>query len=345
VIKTKTKRTIVLLATLLCAFFVATLAMGSDDCLECHGDQDAVGAEQFINVAAFDNTAHGEMGCASCHEEVSAEHPDDGIPPSKPACKDCHEDVNTDYSSSTHKDNAQCGDCHNPHRVHGATQVSGYDMNQQCVGCHEVSEMITAHDEWLPQTDLHMTSVPCISCHTGSPNYVITLYISNRDTVGEQGNFELAEYEILKAMTGDKSVQSLVDLDGDNLVSLDELRTFNLSLANQHLRLKGMMTPEQVTHSFGTLDNRWDCTFCHASGPAAMQTSFLSLPNETGTFDRMDVEQGAILDILYGTPDFYMTGTTRNKAMDILGIVIVLCGTILPIGHGSLRLLTRKNRK
>jgi predicted CXXCH cytochrome family protein len=345
VIKTKTKRPIVFFAALLCSFFAATLAMGSDDCLECHGDMDAVGEELFIDVAIFDSTAHGEMGCDSCHEDVSEEHPDDGLIPSKAACQDCHDEISSDYSGSTHQANAQCGDCHNPHQSHGATQVSGYDMNLQCTGCHEISEMITVHDEWLPQTDLHMTSVPCISCHTGSPDYVITLYISNRDTVGEQGNFELAEYEILKSMTGDKSVQSLVDLDGDNAVSLDELRSFNLNLANQHLRLKGMMTPEQVSHDFNTLDNRFDCSFCHASGPEAMQTSFLSLPNETGTFDRMDVEQGAILDILYGTPDFYITGTTRSKGMDILGIVIVLCGTIMPIGHGTLRLLTRKNRK
>jgi hypothetical protein len=319
--------------------------MGSDDCLKCHGDLSVVGAEQFIDVAIFDNTAHGEMGCASCHESVSAEHPKDGIPPSKPACKDCHEEANNDYSGSTHKVNAQCGDCHNPHHAHGATQVSGYDMNQPCSDCHQITEVVAAHTEWLPQTDLHMTSVPCISCHTGSADYVITLYISKRDEVREQGDFELAGYTDLKSMTGDKSIQSLVDLDGDNLISLNELRTFNLNLANQHLRLKGMMTPEQVSHSFGILDNRWDCTFCHASGPEARQTSFLSLPNETGTFDRMNVEKGAVLDILYGTPDFYMVGVTRNKAMSIIGIVIILCGTILPIGHGSLRLLTRKNRK
>lgn len=332
------------LATLLCSLLAAPLAMGSEGCLDCHGDLDTVGAEMFIDVAKFDHTAHGEMGCQSCHESISKDHPDDGLTPSKSACKDCHEEVNHDYYSSTHQANAQCGDCHNPHQAHGATQVSGSDMNQQCASCHEISEMVTAHDEWLPQTDLHMTSVPCISCHTGSSNYVITLYLSNRDVEQKPGSFELTQYDTLKAMVGDKDVQSLIDLNGDNFISLTELRSFNHNPANKQLRIKGMMTPETVSHTFDTLDNRWDCSFCHASGPEAMQTSFLSLPNATGTFSRMNVEKGAVLDILYGTPDFYMMGSTRSKALNIIGIAIVMGGLIMPVGHGTLRFLTRKNR-
>ncbi len=41
------------------------------------------------------------------------------------------------------------------------------------------------------------------------------------------------------------------------------------------------MTPEVVTHNLQILDNRWDCTFCHASGPEAMQTSFSPSPRPT----------------------------------------------------------------
>lgn len=343
---TMKRLSILMLAALSGALFMASGALGSDDCLECHGDVDMVGEEQFIDVAKFDHTAHGEMGCESCHESISDDHPDDGLTPSKSACKDCHDEVNHDYYSSAHQPNAECGDCHNPHQAHGATQVSGYDMNQQCAGCHETAEMVTAHDQWLPQAELHMTGVPCISCHTGSSDYVITLYLSNRDAADlEPGNFELASYEKLKAMAGGKSVQSLIDLNGDNHISLTELRSFNHNPANKQLGLKGMMTPEQVSHTFDTLDNRWDCTFCHASGPEAMQTSFLSLPNETGSFDRLNVEKGAVLDILYGTPDFYMMGSTRSKTLNIIGIAIIMGGLIMPVGHGTLRFLTRKNRQ
>jgi hypothetical protein len=93
------------------------------------------------------------------------------------------------------------------------------------------------------------------------------------------------------------------------------------------------------------MNNRWDCTFCHASGPKAQQASYLAFPEPDGTYSRLPVEKGAILDILYGTPDFYMTGFTRNKTLSIIGILIAAGGLMVPIVHGSLRFLTRHNRK
>ena len=105
------------------------------------------------------------------------------------------------------------------------------------------------------------------------------------------------------------------------------------------------MVPSEISHDLTTLDNRYDCTFCHASGPGSMQTSFLSFPTEGGTYQRMSVEDGAMLDTLYGTPNFYMTGSTRSSALNIIGLIIISGGFIMPIGHGTLRFLTRKNRR
>jgi len=52
-----------------------------------------------------------------------------------------------------------------------------------------------------------------------------------------------------------------------------------------------------------------------------------------------------MLDTLYGTPNFYMTGSTRSAALNIIGLIIICGGFIMPIGHGTLRFLTRKNRQ
>jgi len=111
------------------------------------------------------------------------------------------------------------------------------------------------------------------------------------------------------------------------------------------MRLWGMMMPEVMTHSFQILNNRWDCTFCHSSGSKAMQTSYLALPEKDGRYNRLNVEKGAILDLLYGTPDFYMMGATRSNTLSIIGLTIIGGGLLMPIGHGTLRFLTRKNRK
>jgi len=321
-------------------------AMESEDCLGCHSDADMVGAGLVIDSQHFDATAHAEMGCPTCHASVTAAHPDDGVPPSKASCQDCHEDVQAEYAASMHGQNAACTDCHNPHDVHDPTEVSGHDMNQQCDTCHIEADSIQLHAQWLPQAELHIGALACVACHTGSENYVITLYVSKRESDPRYGDFDLATFRDLKKVAGDADVASLLDRNADGSVSIAELKTFNENIAyqTQGLRLKGMMTPEHVTHSFQILENRWDCSFCHASGPKAMQTSFISLPQADGSYGRLAVENGAVLDALNGTPDFYMMGATRNASLNIIGLIIIAGGLVMPIGHGTLRFFTRNNR-
>lgn len=326
-------------------FPCGAMAMEPEDCQGCHGDMETVGEELFINTGEYDHTAHSEMGCLSCHESVGEEHPDDGMAVSKASCLDCHQEIEEQHQASAHADNATCGDCHNPHRSYGLTEVSGYDLNQQCANCHENSEIVDSHSDWLPQADLHIAKLPCISCHTASEDYVIILYIIQQETETALGDFELSDYADLQAMAGDKNIQSLIDLNQDNFVSLAELRTFNRNPAYETMRLQATLTPKEVSHSVKTLDNRWDCSFCHTSGTENVQTSFIALPTDKGTFSRIEVERGAVLKALNGTPDFYMMGTTRSASLNIIGLMIIIGGLLMPIGHGTLRFLTRKNRQ
>jgi hypothetical protein len=329
--------------------FPAAAALETADCLGCHGDAGAVGRDLMVNPLTFDGTAHAELGCPACHEGVADTHPDDGIAPAKSECRGCHQEIHQEYARTAHAGNAACGDCHNPHQVHGSAEVSGQDMNRPCAACHSPADMTAAHDAWLPQADLHLEMLPCISCHTGSENYVINLFISRRARLAgmpTRGNpFELASQAELQELAGDGEIASLVDTDGSGEVSLAELRRFNGSSRFGDLRLKGMLTPETVTHGLQIQDNRWDCTYCHASGPDALQTSYLAIPQADGTYRRLPVEKGAVLDVLNGTPDFYMLGATRNRNLDLVGLAILAGGLVMPIGHGALRFLTRKNRR
>lgn len=322
----------------------AAFGMANEDCLACHNDQDTVGEELYVDAARFDHTLHAELGCASCHESVTEEHPDDGATPSKAVCRDCHSEIATEYAASVHAENASCGDCHNPHQARGLDQVSGYDLNQQCATCHDNTEMVQQHASWLPQADLHIGMLPCISCHTASEDYQIVLYIIHKDSDAVFGDFQLSSRSDLQRIAGDRPPQRLIDLNGDNFISLTELRTFHRNPANESLRLQATLTPSKVTHRVEILDNRYDCSFCHASGPASLQTSFLALPQDDGSYQRMAVERGAVLDALYGTPDFYMMGITRSASLNIIGLLIILGGLIMPLGHGALRFMTRKNR-
>ncbi|MEI6306434.1 MAG: hypothetical protein WCP33_06405 [Deltaproteobacteria bacterium] len=218
------------------------------------------------------------------------------------------------------------------------------EINGKCAKCHDTRKTVQSHAKWLPQADLHIDSLLCITCHTGSNDYVITMAIESHKP-GSKNTFKPASYEELAKLIQDDNIGRLIDKNNDNLVSLKELRDFNHHLRSQNMRLWGTMTPEVVTHSYQILENRWDCSFCHASGPKAMQKSFVAFPEKNGGFKRIAVEKGAILDILYGTPDFYMLGTTRSTALNIIGALIIAAGLSFPVFHGSLRFLTRKNRK
>jgi len=320
------------------------LALENEDCQGCHREQDLVGEQFAIDVQAYDYTIHAELGCTGCHDAVSDEHPDDGLSPSKAVCLDCHAEINAQYIDSVHAGNASCGDCHNPHRVRGLSEVSGYDMNQQCARCHDSDEVEGTHARWLPQAGLHIAMLPCVSCHTASKDYVIVLNIIQKQSEAVLGDFILTDYHAMQKVAGDLPVQQLIDRNGDDFISLTELRSFNRNPSNQGMLLKGTLTPQQITHSVQTLDSRWDCSFCHASGPSAMQTSYLAVPTEEGGYRRLEVERGAVLQALNGTPDFYMMGTTRSASLNLLGLLIILGGCLMPIGHGLLRFLTRNNR-
>lgn len=323
----------------------ALMAMDSEDCLMCHGDADMLSGALVIEPTVFDTTAHAMLGCVTCHDSIGDEHPGDGSEISRATCLDCHLTLGQEYMMTTHANYATCGDCHNPHEARGLKAMAGYDMNDKCVQCHDTQMMVDVHKEWLPQANLHIAKLPCITCHTGSQGYEIVLNMVVKQNDRLFSRYELPSYEALQEISGDADILNLIDSNGDSFVSITELRRFNLNPAYRDLRLEGTLVPSEVSHELITLDNRYDCTFCHVSGPESLQTSFLAVPNPDGGYQRIDVERGAVLDALYGTPDFYMIGTTRSASMNIIGLTIICGGLMMPIGHGLLRFLTRKNRQ
>jgi predicted CXXCH cytochrome family protein len=347
----RTLRSTLLALSLLAAGTATALAADKpvETCLGCHSDKNISGksgAHLYVDPVQYSKTPHAMIGCTSCHDAVSSSHPADGIRPNRASCKECHNSIHQEYAASLHANNAACADCHNPHAAKPPLVVSGRDMNAMCAKCHETVKMVEVHSKWLPQADLHIDALPCITCHTGSQNYVITLYVEKRASAKPHSDFKVASYEELsQLLPGDKDVKSIIDTNGDNAISLAELRSFNTNAKHDGMRLWGMMTPEKVTHTYQILDNRWDCSFCHASGPKAMQTSYVAFPEKGGSYKRMPVEKGAVLDLLYGTPDFYMMGSTRSTALSIIGGLIISGGVLFAAGHGTLRFLTRKNRK
>jgi len=313
-------------------------------CLSCHGNPARVDKARFIEPKELGRTTHGRFGCTTCHDAVTASHPDGKGVLHTTTCGDCHGDIVAQNSNDFHVKSVACRGCHNPHRVYRAEDISADAINRQCGGCHNKIKILTTHSRWLPQAELHLESIACITCHSKAEDYVITIYIGKRNSSQEK-NPEPASYEELSRLTQEGGPQGLIDSNHDNRISLNELQAFNQKPAYGKLYLKGMLTPLKPTHSFLTFDNRWDCSFCHTSGPEIMQTSFVAFPEQNGTFRRVAVERGAVLKALHTVPDFYLTGSARNNTLNKIGFLIIAGGMIMPVGHGLLRFLTRKNRQ
>ncbi len=339
---------ILLASALLPLLMGPAMGAAANDCLTCHGKKTIMnqGIHLYIDPLKYELTTHARIGCVSCHDNVTKRHPTDKVRPSRAKCQDCHAAVSAEYYQSMHGKYADCTDCHKPHAVKPLLAVSGRDINIQCAKCHEYAKTVKSHSKWLPQATLHIDALPCITCHTGSKNYLISMYMVKNISGSSMGGVSLASFEDLGPfLSTGKKVGTLIDLDGDGAISLSELIKFNTSGKYRNIRLLGTMMPEVVTHNYEILVNRRDCTFCHASGPNAQQASDLAFPEQDGSYSRMPVEKGAILDILYGTPDFYMTGFTRNNTLSIIGGLVVVGGLLVPILHGTLRFLTRNRRK
>lgn len=320
-------------------------AMETEDCLACHSEPDYVGDDLAIDGEAFMLTAHADFGCATCHNSVTDEHPDDGEVGPSMSCTVCHDDVSDEYHQTAHADYADCTDCHKPHKAQGLKSTSAQGMNSACLQCHDGTDVITGHSEWLPRTELHVAKVPCITCHSATEGFQVVLQIDRKETEQEGDRFTAASYADLKKLTESKEISSLIDSDGDSSISMAELNDFKYNPDYKHLNISGTLVPLGSSHNLVAQENRYDCTFCHASGPQSTQNSVLALPTKSGRVVRLAVEESTILDALYGSPDFYLTGSSRNQVLDILGLIIVCAGFIMPVGHGTLRLLTRKNRK
>jgi len=337
-----------MLAVVLCATVsLASAATSNTGCLSCHGEatiaQRDQGSHLYINPQQFAATSHALIGCSSCHDAVTGSHPQDGVRPSRANCQECHGLVKSEYATTRHAQMAGCSDCHDPHRAKSSSASSGADMNRPCGRCHDRSKMVVVHSKWLPQTNLHMDALPCIACHTASKEYVIKLYLENR--IGMAGDYRVAPLAELQKAAATMDLAPVVDADRDRSVSLKELRELNGWAKGKGMRVAAVMMPKTMTHSFQTLQNRWDCTFCHASGPKGNQESYLCLPQANGQFAQIPVQRGAVLELIYGTPDFYILGATRNTGLNILGGLIIAGGLMMPLGHGTFRFLSRRNRK
>lgn len=327
-------------------FSFGNAASGNQACLDCHADIHKINKENLISAGVFNRTTHSEFGCKTCHDTVSANHPRDGKVARTTTCTNCHGDIGAEYTTSKHSlEVSNCSACHNPHKVLKPNEISALAMTATCMNCHNLNKIKATHAQWLPQTDLHLGAITCVTCHTTAKNYVVSVYIARRNVKSDASSPNIADYSYLSKKAGSQDVQYLVDRNHDNYISIEELKGFNKNKENGDLYLKAILTPTKTSHAFQVSNKSWNCTFCHAGGPTATQVTKLILPKHDGTFTGLDVETGTSITSLNAIPNFYMMGSSRNNLVNKVGALVLAGGMIMPVGHGFIRFLTRRNRR
>ena len=133
----------------------------------------------LIEPARFHASAHGQLSCQDCHEDIGSQrlHPDPGLVDaprtrffSPDHCLSCHDEVEDNLDQGIHgrkkvknkEKYAYCIRCHNPHyqmRI-GPDRIGHFKGNvpkyKQCSACHEAKEKLP------PFADEDRA---CIKCH------------------------------------------------------------------------------------------------------------------------------------------------------------------------------------
>ncbi|MBK9139610.1 MAG: cytochrome b/b6 domain-containing protein [Verrucomicrobia bacterium] len=131
-------------------------AIPDEDCMQCHGDRDLTketadgrSVSMFVDVAKLKASRHSTNTCWSCHSDIGAGHPDDGLAVKPVDCASCHREQSQTYGASVHgvallrgePGVATCKDCHGGHEVlPRSSPESLLNPAQQariCGGCHE----------------------------------------------------------------------------------------------------------------------------------------------------------------------------------------------------------------
>ncbi len=165
---------------------MAAPAMSDSDCLDCHGmdslaktNANGLVISLFVDQAKFAASVHATNGCVSCHNDITAAHPDDNRPVAAVNCARCHPAQDASYGASVHglaraaghANAATCADCHGTHYIQPplspASRLYFLSQARTCGHCHATEEADWArsvHGQAIGGGDRDAPT--CTDCHS-----------------------------------------------------------------------------------------------------------------------------------------------------------------------------------
>lgn len=325
----------------------------NETCAQCHADK----AESWEGSIHASLAAHGNAAaplCSDCHNAHAVQSMAVYEPVTGKPCKSCHEEIYVAYAESVHgnarangnairPDHIQapiCADCHSAHDIDAVAATD--HLQTTCLDCHEGASL--AHEEWLPNAGMHMTSVSCAACHSPMAERRIDLQLYDnlaQVPVGRTDDHPAIEKRLNEIDAGD---------DGLDPIELWKLvRTTSREGQATNVTLRGRM---EVTRGVDAhrLAPRSEavrsCESCHEGNSEAFQNVTVSISLPDGRKQRFDAESNVLsspisVDSVGG---FYAPGGTRIKLLDGLLALAVFGAVAVPLGHITLGKILRRKK-
>jgi hypothetical protein len=325
----------------------------NETCGQCHADK-AHAWEGSIHANLAANGDQSAPVCSDCHNAHAVQSMAVYEPVTGKPCKTCHEEIFDAYAQSVHgvarsngnvirPDHVQapiCADCHNAHDVNAVAAID--HLQTTCLNCHDGAS--TAHEQWLPNAAMHMTSVSCAACHSPAAERRIDLQLYDNLAQVPVGQNE--DHTAIQ----DRLDEIDVSDDGLDPIELWKLvRTSSKEGQATDVTLRGRMEVIRGVDAH-RLAPRADavrsCESCHQGNAEPFQNVTVSISRPDGRKQRFEADKKVLsspvsVDSVGG---FYAPGGTRIKLLDGLLVLAVFGALAIPVGHITLGKILRKKK-
>lgn len=324
----------------------------SETCKKCHSDKHKAVRESIHYKLISEGNLSAPV-CTDCHgfHAVGPQASYDtfsGVP-----CRKCHENVFKVYSESVHglarakgeHKAPLCSSCHFAHEVKVTALTE--KIKTACLDCHKDAE--AAHEKWLPNSGLHLSSVACAACH--SPNSGRGIYLQLYD---ENTGEPFTEDQVLRLLgVNYEGLSTRMDAHGDGIDSSelwDIVKQLNKKGADAKVTFLGRMDVSNGSEAHKLSlkkDAVRECEACHVDGSDFFKNVTVAVVKADGRITRYEAKPevlGSMVSLL-SLKQFYVLGSTRLKILDWVGIALVLGAMAVPIAHITVRILTSPIRE
>ena len=322
-------------------------------CSQCHE----------ANHTEYKDSVHAQMVeagnenapvCSDCHSSHSIQQRAVYEPVSGEPCSTCHQQIYQAYEQSVHGQAREHGNvireahvkapiCSDCHRSHETTAVAASDyLRDTCLECHDGA--MTAHQEWLPNASMHLTSVACAACHSPMAERRVDLQLYDkldRSPIAQDTN-PVVDERI-----------AAVDADGDGLTPVELWKLVRRGSRDGQVTdvtLRGRMevTSGVDAHRIAPrAEAVRSCESCHQGGAEGFDRVTVSVSLPDGRKQRFEADEKVLNSVVSvgSVKDFYAPGGTRIRLLDGLIVLAVVGGLAVPIGHMTLGKILRNRKK